>query len=53
MAVNQPLKPQNKYTLNTSIQHYKDSFDLLPVSENPILTILKTLKHPKQFVSTI
>ena len=39
-------KPQNKFTLNTVFQHYKDiiqsdSFNLATVFENTILTILK------------
>ena len=45
-------KPTNKFTLNTVFQHYKgiiqsDSFNFATVSENTILTILKTTKVSK------
>ena len=51
-------KPPNKFTLNAVFQHYKgniqsDSFNLVTVSENTILTILKILKYLKQLVWTI
>ena len=45
-------KPPNKFTLNAVFQHYKgiiqsDSFNLATVSENTILTILKTTNVSK------
>ena len=45
-------KPPNKFTLNTVFQHYKgiiqsDSFNLVTVSENTILTILKNTQVSK------
>ena len=44
--------PPNKFTLNTVFQHYKviiqrDSFNLVTVSENTILTIFKNTKVSK------
>ena len=44
--------PPNKFTLNTAFQHYKviiqrDSFNLVTVSENTILTIFKNTKVSK------
>ena len=46
------LKPPNKFTLNTVFQHCKgiiqsDSFNLVTVSENTILTILKNTQVSK------
>ena len=45
-------KPPNKFTLNTVFQHYRgitqgDSLNLVTVSENTILTILKNTKVSK------
>ena len=45
-------KPPNKFTLNSVFQHYKgiiqsDSFNLVTVSENTILTVLKNTKVSK------
>ena len=46
------FKPSNKFALNTVFQHYKsiiqsDSFNLATISENTILTILKSTKVSK------